>query len=645
MYFSSINPSISYGETQQNQAESKSSTKNSLSKQAKSTIQHRNIRASDDLSIIKTSPPKPLISENINALDLATYDTFSEKMVSKVRQYLNSCDAIGVAFTQLTFAGDKRGDFYTLGDSAVSIQIVRQLIRLGLEKPITLYINNENPLTLSQLAVLFPHCRFEGEAPWEVMFEGKRIVVKKPEKTEKVDLLFSFSSDSFELGLAKKAHISVKPFKFATPEVWYKPGTCCALQSSYPAASIIPQYTDELTANPLYSNQLTANYSYKKLRHLLDNSQLSEDINQDVLAKNLLCLSAKLNQKKIDFGIIYGLHHNDISDPQSLLSRWIDANQLVANDSQVPVLLAIKPGGKHFTAASLPPQTHILHITDAEFKKKLSNLDSNSVTLLQLPSLPTPVFRWLAASTNLPCLTEGANFTSDLLEQGKPYLSVLPYGKTPIPTDLGNPLEAIKHRTMSFKLCSNHSTEEKNKLAELQALAESERYIELMEKLQKLIEKGQYFVSGIPIKSNIPLYTLGTKYLYRKKIVTEKPGFNLLKFIENLANSKKTSDNLSARSIYKDFLSTVFAPESPQQLASYIHSCQDANSHTARHFEQASNSLEKPFYHNLVTAVYNAGIARKEILPVQISPKPKKIRSSRILSFVKRHLPFAKHKT
>ena len=53
-------------------------------------------------------------------------------------------------------------------------------------------------------------------------------------------------------------------------------------------------------------------------------------------------------------------------------------------------------------------------------------------------------------SSNLPTLVEGANLTSFLLQAGNPYLSV--FRDTPIPQDVGDPLEAMKLEAFSYKL-------------------------------------------------------------------------------------------------------------------------------------------------------------------------------------------------
>ena len=69
-----------------------------------------------------------------------------------------------------------------------------------------------------------------------------------------------------------------------------------------------------------------------------------------------------------------------------------------------------------------------------------------------MPSLPKPVFNHLLQITNIPALVEGANLTTTLLENGKPYLSVRPQDVTCIPQDMGDPLEAMKAKAFSYKL-------------------------------------------------------------------------------------------------------------------------------------------------------------------------------------------------
>ena len=174
-----------------------------------------------------------------------------------------------------------------------------------------------------------------------------------------------------------------------------------------------------------------------------------------ITAINQLCdLAAK---GKIQTAVVYGLHHGDLKhDKTTILTNWLNAikiNQRQETDA-LPVLVTTtvsafsdEDGDENGKSAlyeiARTTGFTLIDFRDQQERASLMAAGKGQLLLCLMPSLPRQSFNKLVQSSRLPVLSEGANLTTTLLQNGQPHLSVLPYGQTPVAQDMGDPLERL----------------------------------------------------------------------------------------------------------------------------------------------------------------------------------------------------------
>ena len=289
-------------------------------------------------------------------------------------------------------------------------------------------------------------------------------------------------------------------------------------------------------------------------------------------------------KRAIDLSVIYGLHHNKLTSGRAqILHKWISSITLLAEQRKKPTVVAV---ASRFNPAKLAEQWHIqlidcdaLNSTTALFEE-LDELLPGQVALCNLTSLPKAHFDQLVRSSNLPTLTEGANLTSFLLQNGHPYLSVLPGGDTPIPQDAGDPLEAMKLEAFSYKLAIDDD--------ESQFLAT----------LHKLVVEGAYQQA-------------------LKKIDTFAPGGNL-NFLQHSAGLCQTTVRTllvkggELGHVGRQALLSAIDP-TPEALMRYIISTMNMESPTAHHFTLKQRHVNLPHLNAVAHALVTLGRYKAQI--------------------------------
>ena len=287
----------------------------------------------------------------------------------------------------------------------------------------------------------------------------------------------------------------------------------------------------------------------------------------------------------IDLSVVYGLHHTRLESSRTqILHRWTNSITLLAgqNMRKKPAIIAI---ASRFNPVRLAEQWHLTIIDcDADntstLLDELNALPPGQVALCNLTSLPKAHFDQLVRSSNLPTLVEGANLTSFLLQAGHPYLSVLPSGNTPIPQDMGDPLEAMKLEAFSYKLAIDD--EESQFLATLKEMV-----------MQGACEQAL------------------------KKIDSFNPGGNLIFLLHSIAQPRLTVRRLLAKGedlghVGKEALLAAIDP-TPEALMRYILSTMNGESPTSHHFRLKQRHVNLPHLNAVTHALVALGKYKADI--------------------------------
>ncbi|WP_422448111.1 MULTISPECIES: hypothetical protein [unclassified Endozoicomonas] len=535
----------------------------------------------------------PLGSTFIQAMDLSsTVSSGSRALRHRAKQVLQWLGEVGVYGTFFCMKREQAHSFIALGDENVSVQLVNQLVGLGAPK-IQLRLsppwhqptatrqseatgqsdNNADPesaeglkterlkrVELNKLALLLPGFDPDRRLPQCFrMGQSTLSIVQCDDGVPEPAVVFSFL-DLPEKHQQHTVHCDhymvVKPYRFdsTSPDgrVLYTDFDGLNLRKiplHLPPNSLLPE--------PGTIRTFTCDRDERQwIREALNASP----INSPLQAKTLGRICTLCRQGHIHLNVIYGLKHQDVLPRrEQLLGRWIDALQKVTQESKPTLILT----GKSQIPNELPDNPGMaktLVIIDSESEEVEAQLGQFSkhkaVAICLLPDLPKPVFHHLITASDLPVLTEGANTTSFLLQTGHPYLSTLPDGETPIPQDMGYPLEALKIEALSYKLRINET--EQQLLQEVYSLICHGHYQEAMDYLDdhktaladlRFINDQQHqAISAVTVRSLL------------KKGVQKRLGT-----LERVALLAATNPSVDA-------------------LVEYIHDCLDGSSVVAHHF-------------------------------------------------------------
>ncbi|WP_257263389.1 ankyrin repeat domain-containing protein, partial [Endozoicomonas sp. ONNA2] len=543
-------------------------------------------------------------------LDISLPETASS-ILPRVKALLSGLQKIGVyvrcAIQENT---DEKGQFWAMGDATASVGLIKTLVSLGVK---TIHVQLSPPddsdfvtrqkfnseervkyikkqrIALSKLAYLLPGTKLEPGIQ-EIYSKGTKIIISTCNfrRENKIDatITLSFLSPKImyqHLGFAQESFINLTPYRFFVEK-----------QSMYSDAD-----TSEEKVNKINHNTKMPNCNVSPL-HLPINAIIPDDDLQPqeteistasvnshaatlILAINQLCdLSAN---GKIQTAVVYGLHHSDLRHcKQTILTNWLSAIKL--NHGQVtdalPVVVTTTVsafgdddinGKRALYKIAKTTGFTLIDFRDQQDRASLMAAGKGQLLLCLMPSLPRQSFNQLVQSSRFPVLSEGANLTTTLLQNGQPHLSLLPRGQTPVAQDMGGPLEALKALAFSCKLQMEMDG------ADILAL----------DLLSRMVGKGQYkaALSFIERIKAIKFKSRAIDFVW----ADPQPSPLQLRSVTIMSLLQKGN---KMGDIEKKALVAALDP-SDKALAGYINSCLDKDSITTHHFRLQQMHVNKPF--------------------------------------------------
>ena len=566
-------------------------------------------------------PKKPTtattaVAPVVDELDLAsTVEQANVMLEESAKRLVAGLGQVGVYGRFICFDDESREKLWSLGDENASLQLVMKLVELRtpriqfrLSPPETDFLGMPSialigkdkrteaqkrrlqqmqDVALHKLALLLPQCDFDPEKglPQTIRVEDSQIDIIDFEHpvTEEPQLELSFAPAQFR-HLKKKAcypdyYIVIRPYRFHSHiqsihmDIGHDHKNRLSL--NLPPNSLLP----EIKASD--SKRFDEDGSEKKW--LIEKTRASTNYGPEHAAQ-LADIFSLCRQGQIHTGVIYGLHNAALmrgGGSRTILWRWLHAQK----NSNRPTLVFV-----HSSRMPSDPE-EILHDANAtvinlgtkeaqEWLDNVQNKDDNSaIAVCLIPDLPKPVFQHLISTTDLPALVEGANTTSYVLETGHPYLSVLPDGLTPIPYEMGYPLEALKAEAFSHKIGLTRLGIEL--LTPLHTQVKEEKFGEAL----SYLEKNR--------KTLAPLL-----YLYTSE--QSKDGLALQKV--TVAGLLRKGREGKLGEIEKRALLAAVDPES-QAISTYIQECMKEGSITKDHFAMQKKHMKQSFNDSVLMAL------------------------------------------
>ncbi len=421
----------------------------------------------------------PLGSALVQAMDLSsTVSSGNRVLRQRARQTLQWLGEAGVYGTFACMKMETEGYYVSLGDENASVQLVNQLVALETPKiqlrlspptfadtaqatgqPDVQYphrLERATTVGLNKLALLFPGFYPDKGLPQCFRREKSTIsVVQCDDSVPEPAVVFSF----LDLPEKHQQHpvgcqhfIVVKPFRFEST-----PPDGRVLYTDFDGLNVrkIPLHLPPNSLLPEV-DAIKEFGSDRNERQWFSKTLSTSPIGSAFQAESLSRICTLCRQGHMHISVVYGLKHQDVTPyREHSLWRWLDALQMVTQKGK-PTLILLSKSREVSTLLDSRGTARKLMIVDFESEEADVLLDrfsrNSAVAICLLPVLPKPVFHHLITVSDLPVLTEGANTTSFLLQTGHPYLSLLPDGETPIPQDMGYPLEALKIEALSYKL-------------------------------------------------------------------------------------------------------------------------------------------------------------------------------------------------
>ena len=523
----------------------------------------------------------------------------------QAKALLAGLGSVGVYAECRVYKVEKENKFWSLGDASACIKMIRTLASLG-AKNIHVQLsppddsafcsrkhyretedqkwqeeyNEKQRIALSKLAYLLPEFNVKNGTPQEISVYGSKVIISCcDDPVEDTPVTLSF------LGPAKKhlhcGQLVDKNYIFILPYLLCSKHKMIFTDIEYLKANIIPI---NAPTNSVLSS-LDTNEENDTIK------PQSNDYNKEVLFDSINQLCNYSENKQALVGVVYGLHHKKIGSQKqiAILTNWIDAIKAKVKktgDDRPIVIMCTANALDSKTIEKVIEATgvKVIDFNDADARNGVISSKSSEIVLGVMPSLPQTIFDKLVRYSNLPTLTEGANLTSFLLQNGQPHLSLLPSGKTPVAQDMGYPLEALKAQAFSYKLAISKEEKENNKLEKLLELVKENKYQEAL-----------LFVKEIKESSGVGKLD----FLWR----TPKQADSQLKSVTIMSLLEK-GENMG--SIEKEALISAIDP-SDAARANYIESCQDEDSPTTDHFKLQQMHVNQSFNNLVASALVKFG--------------------------------------
>ena len=543
----------------------------------------------------------------------AQHRQWSSRFADQAKAVLTGFRTVGIYLTNDVYTKytETRDRFVSIGDLNAGVQMAKVLQNMGLESLEVVvappdgsscqqrlaYTHEQRhdyaslqEIARYKLALIWPDIDPQKPLPQVLKFGSCRITLRDCDDPAPLpQVMFSFRSAGDQLhntGKFPEIGITLKPYRFASlyQQIYADThdGRGNVLPLNLPPNSVISEVQ---RSQP--DGRLTG---------------LSSD--RSLLGRLVHRLGRHSRAAKIDLSIVYGLHHKFISNPDVILARWVNSIQKLGNAAPVkkPAIIAVASNirledslpafaGKMALPLIDLKAVALASAADVEgfactVQEQIDNLPPGTPALCILPGLPKHQFDDLVLSSRLPVLTEGANMTSFLLEHGRPHLSLLPTGKTPVAQDMGDPLEAIKAEAFSSKLSMDDDS--LKYLASLKLLLErqgSKAYQEALRRIDVIDKKR------------------ALAFLWRAK---SKDTFLGLQQLSIRTLLKQGSINGTLGEVGRKALMSALDP-SLQGFMQYIREAMDEASPTATHFKLQQMHLGGASVNSINSALVKLG--------------------------------------
>jgi hypothetical protein len=440
------------------------------------------------LTIIRSNRNSISHSEIINALNLDT--SYSEKKelnrYLKVIHLIQTLPHIGLWINDAGYCLGEANKIYSFGDTNAILSTYKSLMDLGAKK-INIFFatdvsltpelkkNMQNKLRYLLNTINQNQCssaRSNYRHPIDICFveEGDTIADEILMITFLARVCLSFKHNINNV-------IAIKPLLFGkiyesmyigipqnTPD---SDKQCKNISLKNNTYSILGDTKNALPIQYIGKNRYK-NWFYDSLLPVTNKNQAS------LLANFMNEITIRVQQGKINHSLVYGLHHYKVIYDKDIISNnWINIlNKLSIENNKRSVLFIL--GDFCGRPIRKSDHTNIIFFnfigycgkkTDKEVEKDNKYIVETLATSFAegknivafLPSLPKELFNFfmIDCSEGTLNLVEGANTTTALLQYGVPYLSLLPNGNTPIPTQIGTPFENFIQEALSYKLRSS----------------------------------------------------------------------------------------------------------------------------------------------------------------------------------------------
>ncbi|CAM3513299.1 ankyrin repeat domain-containing protein [Parendozoicomonas haliclonae] len=545
-------------------------------------------------------------TSTVDSLDLtSTVTKGNAQLEQQASQLVQKLGKVGVYGRFNCFPNESTKRLYSMGDENASLQLVRKLADLGtptiqlrLSPPDEILSDNSPCLTdtprqnwspeqhlefqrmrevsLHKLAILLSGSGFDPNngVPQTFKLGDSEIQVVEYDQAveDEPQLELGFSALTDKRLTFNKLHpnhyLRVAPYRFASEL------QLASLDIDGDHANVRPL---NLPVNSIIPEQLSTTSGITSEHEWLDQqfTQLGQPANH--YGEQLAQLCSQCRDQKIHTGVIYGTHHPKVSESNTL-ENWTRA--LKGQDKPTVLFInksRVNPNTLH--VLNRIEKVPILDLTEGEVMEQVKALGQQTgPALCLLPELPKPVFQHLIGNSDLPTLTEGANTTSHLLETGHTYLSLLPEGQTPIPQEIGYPLEALKAEAFSYKLSMSDIAREC--LEEAHQLAVSGDYAGA----QRVLEHN----SMLP-----PLFSSNSQQSAHDANGLNKPTIaGLLK-----KGAAGRLGEIEAQALL------AALDVSTQATSQYIDSCLDNDSPTKNHYQMLQQHVGQAFNNSVTVAL------------------------------------------
>ncbi|WP_067520434.1 ankyrin repeat domain-containing protein [Endozoicomonas ascidiicola] len=533
-------------------------------------------------------------------------------LATKAGAVLSYVKRVGIYLFNPVYLGETKEKFQSMGDLNGGVQMAKMLESMGAQSlDVVLSPPDLSPwsersaysesqkreyaekqkVTRYKLALLWPEFDPAKPLPQTVMMGKCEVTFRDcdDQQLKPAPVMFSFINADQQCREVKDlpdSVITLKPYRFRqyfvsiTTDIQENRGN--VLPVSRPENSIIPEIEHSSSVKP----------------GVIKSQPLETVINQ---------LNEKSISGELNLSVVYGLYRYELSSESrgAILDQWISNIEAYSEQSvnKKPAIIAVASNvileaslkqyaeGNQLTLIDLGAIVRASDdqaaATEQAMTEQINQLSPGKPAICILPSLPKHKFDELVLSSRLPTLAEGANLTSFLLQHGRPHLSVLPSGDTPVAQDMGDPFEAMKAEAFSYKLVIN----------------ENER--EVLEWLTSLVKDGKDISYRTAI---VKIAGLDKQEVPNLAFLWKQPQQSTFLELEQLTVMKLLKKGYAGKlgETGRKALLSILDP-SPQAFEQYTRDAMNKDSATARHFELQKMHVNGPSLNAVTSALVQLG--------------------------------------